>query len=170
MARLQQVLAVSADGYVAKGPDDDMRWTGPADKAVFRMLTFTGNAKLGVSRRTGAMMPGLPGREVVTITRDPRTKNEMTLEQFARHNHKGWLIGGQELCMAAMNASLLSDLWVVRNDRALGPELDYRKEPGIRFALDDILKQGYEKAMTTRVQAEGREVRVDLWREVGHGW
>ena len=65
---LKVILAISHDGYVCRGDEDKMDWTGQSDKQVFRMLTGVGGA-VGVGSRTFKLMPfPLDGRELFCIS------------------------------------------------------------------------------------------------------
>lgn len=95
---LRAIMAVSADGFVCRGPDDDMRWTGSTDKQLFRSQTM--GHVLGAGSTTFAQMPPLPGRTLVRISRDPGLG--MALGDFCREHPDGWLIGGQTVLLSAI--------------------------------------------------------------------
>ena len=110
---LKVVLARSEDGYLAKGPVDDMRWTGPTDKAVFKLLTLVGGT-VAVGRCTASCMPSrLPGRELLTVTRTPDGPGEVTLEQLASKKPGAWLAGGLTVVLAALELDLVDELFLV---------------------------------------------------------
>lgn len=109
---LRGLMAVSADGYVCTGPRDDMRWTGSADKRLFREQTM--GCVVGVGSTTAALMPPLPGRTLVRITREAEGQlpivydgASMALGAFARACPDAWLIGGQTVLLAAIEADLV---------------------------------------------------------------
>ncbi len=109
---LRAIMAVSADGLVSCGPDDDMSWTGSADKQLFRAQTE--GCVLGAGTTTFNQLPHLPGRRVVQITRSvPERRMEsapllaimedrMVLGDFYRAFPDGWLIGGQTVLLSAI--------------------------------------------------------------------
>jgi dihydrofolate reductase len=107
VSRVRAIMAVSADGYVCRGPDDDMRWTGPEDKSLFRSVTD--GSHIGAGTTTWRAMRGLklPNRTLVRITRWPDGELEETLGDFARNHPNGWLIGGQTMLLAAIRADLV---------------------------------------------------------------
>ena len=75
MSSLKLVMAVSKDGFVSLGTNDDMLWTGPDDKRAFRLLTSVGGV-LGAGRRTFEQLPRLKGRRVICLsTRKGFVKN-----------------------------------------------------------------------------------------------
>lgn len=103
---LRGIMAVSADGYVCKGPNDDMRWTGSADKRLFREQTM--DQTVGFGSRTFDLMPKLKGRRMVRISsaaegRLPFPENdEMTLGDFYLNCPDGHLAGGQTVLISAI--------------------------------------------------------------------
>ncbi len=103
---LKLIMAVSADGFVARGPTDDMTWTGSTDKRVFRLLTSVGGV-LGAGRRTFEQLPRLEGRTVVLLSR-----NGMALNDFCRLYPDAWLIGGQEVALEALQLNLVDQAFL----------------------------------------------------------
>lgn len=105
---MRLLLASSADGYLAKGPEDDMKWTGPIDKAVFRLLTLSnGSDILLAGSRTFDQMPKLPGRAMRRISRD-----DLTLEAAKVAYPGAWLIGGPTVARAALELGLVSRAFI----------------------------------------------------------
>ncbi len=111
MPGLRLVMAMSGDGFVARGPGDDMSWTAPEDKRLFSLVTRTRGALCVVSDRTRRQMPTtLPGRRLVTIRRSPDTfgsPDDMTLESAAETTDGAWLLGGQTLALEAIRRDLV---------------------------------------------------------------
>ena len=110
---MKLIMAVSGDGFVAKGPDDDMSWTGPIDKAVFKLLTSTSDV-LAVSAKSLEMMPKqLPGRgRIYALSTDPR--RGIQLEDFAAMFPDAWLLGGQDLALYAMKNGFVDKAYLCR--------------------------------------------------------
>ncbi|QDP53515.1 MAG: hypothetical protein GOVbin4933_61 [Prokaryotic dsDNA virus sp.] len=106
-------MAVSGNGFVATGPNDDMSWTGPIDKAVFKLLTSTSDV-LAVSSKSLEMMPeNLPGRgKLYGLSTDPR--KGVQLEDFAALFPDAWLLGGQELALYAMKNGFVDRAYICR--------------------------------------------------------
>jgi dihydrofolate reductase len=155
---LKLIMAVSADGYLADGPDDDMSWTGKLDKLVFKLLTSVGGP-LGAGRRTFMSLPNLPGRELVCLT--SRTGHDlfvhkpnfkpallgpekptavpkdaavvahrlMTLRKFERCCSGGWLIGGPETAAAAVDMGLVAEAVMCHGSVQLGGGIPDRLSP-----------------------------------------
>jgi len=117
---MKLIMAVSGNGYVANGPEDDMSWTGPIDKAVFKLLTSTSDV-LAVSAKSLQYMPkALPGRgKLYGLSTDPR--RGVQLEDFAAMFPDAWLLGGQELAMFAMKNGFVDRAYICRG---LGTHID----------------------------------------------
>lgn len=125
MSKLKLVMAVSKDGFVSLGPDDDMLWTGPDDKRAFRLLTSVGGV-LGAGRRTFENLPRLKGRDVVCLSTQPvsggplwypifdgpLSERTMPLHLFARAFPTGWLIGGQTVALEALVLGLVDQVFL----------------------------------------------------------
>lgn len=130
---MRLVLAVSADGFLAKDSTDDMKWTGPLDKAVFRLLTLSDNNPLLLAGRvTYDQMPPLPGRRMVKLSRSPTVTNENDLiistnldRAAALWQSKAWLIGGPGVAMEALKKGYVT--------RAFICESAVKLESGIPF-------------------------------------
>ena len=108
---MRLLLAVSADGHFAKGPDDDMSWTGADDKALFRALTSVGGLCC-IGRRSAAHTPSkMIGRELkVLSTADGHWRLH---EASAARDYSGgraWLLGGPTLAMKALEENRLSEI------------------------------------------------------------
>jgi len=164
---MKLIMAVSGDGFVAKGPDDDMSWVGPIDKAVFKLLTSTSDV-LAVSAKSLEYMPKeLPGRgRLFGLSTDPR--RGVPLEDFAAMYPNAMLLGGQELGLYAMKNGFVDKAYICRalNAQADGPQSirdkltdyfarrRYTKGRGswwdqtMRVKMDDLLVEVYERGST----------------------
>ncbi len=100
---MKLLLAASADGFLCKGLDDDMKWTGPNDKAVFKLLTLADGMPLLAGSRTKKMLPTLPHRKVFGISHI----GGMNLEQAQLTFPDSYLIGGPTIAMAAIEAGFI---------------------------------------------------------------
>lgn len=104
---MKLILAVSADGFVAKGPVDDMSWTGKLDKAIFKLLTLSGNNQLWAGYTTYCQMPILAHRTVHPISRDNEKGYSLSSNLFKEDD---WLIGGQTVAIEAIKSNLIDEL------------------------------------------------------------
>lgn len=107
---MRLLLASSIDGYLARSPMDDMKWTSSIDKAVFRLLTLS-NADdvLLAGSRTFDQMPKLPWRRMERLSRGP---NGLGLVEAASRWPSAWLIGGPEVSVAALRLGLITRAFV----------------------------------------------------------
>lgn len=129
---MRLIMAVSQDGYVARGPRDDMKWTPGVDKRLFKLLTSVGFAPLAAGRKTAELMPSLNGRPVIGISRNPQMgSGHVTLEEFYAFNPNAWLIGGQDLARSAIKKNYVDQVFLCRNQIYLG-----RPEEGIKLHTD----------------------------------
>lgn len=121
-SKLKLIMAVSADGFVAKGAKDDMRWTGFTDKQVFRLLTAS-HPILLVGRQTFDIMPPLPWRRVIPLSRDP--DKGISLEQAVAEYPGAWLGGGAQVAQAALEADLVETSYVCHTSAMLGEGIPF---------------------------------------------
>jgi dihydrofolate reductase len=169
---MRLILAVSADGFLATGPDDDMSWTGPDDKAAFRLLTSVGGV-YGAGSTTFDQMPALPGRRGYRITRNPGSaraplESSMTLGRFAHAFPDAWLLGGPTVALEALRTGMVDQVYLCRTDRALWPSSD----PSADAIRDEVtpwlMSRGEMQNAGTAWRRAQRikfgEITVDAWR------
>lgn len=101
---MKLLMAVSADGYLCSGPDDDMIWTGTTDKLLFRMLTSVGGV-CAVGLNTYHLMPALDSRQLI-----PLSRHGYTLERLQEEHPDAWLLGGPTIAKAALDAGLVTEV------------------------------------------------------------
>ena len=149
---MRLILAVSETGILARGRDDNMRWTGPDDKTVFRLLTMTSGGVCLAGMRTYQMLPELKGRTVLPLS---RTRDGMTLEEAEALHPNAWLLGGVDVAESALRAGLVTEAYLCWNQAHL--------------PLDDQSSL-YHVSRLTRFMppptesVRAREVRVDCYR------
>lgn len=129
---MKLLMAVSRNGYVAKGPVDDMTWTGPDDKAVFKLLTSTGDI-LAASAQTVEQMPStLEGRgQLYALSRDPR--KGVQLEDLAPMAPNAWLLGGPTIAMYALRNGFVDRVFL----SIVPAQIDVDQHPG---AIEDQVR------------------------------
>jgi len=114
---MKLIMATSADGFIARGPDDDMKWSGSLDKLIFKLLTCTSGGQLGAGSTTYDQMPKqLNGRTLHCISRNipNRSRKCISLSQFYTVYPQGWLIGGQTIALTALEENLIHEVFLVR--------------------------------------------------------
>ena len=131
---MKLIMAISRNGYVARSASDDMSWTGPIDKAVFKLLTST-HPVLAVSAKTLEYMPkSLPGRgKRYALSTDPR--KGVSLEDMTRFAPDAWLLGGQEIALYALKNGFVTKAYLCIADTDVEPG------PG---AIQDRLRPYFE--------------------------
>jgi dihydrofolate reductase len=111
---------VSADGFVCRGPDDDMSWTCRQDKTLFRMVTTQARV-LGAGSVTYDIMHSstvrLDNRLLVRLTRIDDSSAGLALSEFARRYPNGCVVGGQRLMRLAIESGLVTSLMLCHNER-----------------------------------------------------
>lgn len=176
---LKLIMAVSADGYLARGPSDDMAWTGGADKAVFRLLTSVG-ADCAAGRRTWEQMPDLPHRRLVPLTRQEgrlvhkasdatgaRPELSMCLGSFAHAHPNGWLLGGPSVAYEALDVGLVDQVYLCRSPAVLHGEQPAFRPPYRDEVTPWLMSRGESHnagipwRRAHRIQLDG--VTVDCW-------
>lgn len=149
---MRLLLASSADGYLARGPEDDMKWTGPIDKAVFRLLTLSnGNDVLLAGSRTFDQMPKLPGRTMERLSRKGEDgtadswKEGTSLEAAAACWPDAWLIGGPTVAREALQLGLVRRAFICVSPVELGSGMHAREleqffpaEPEFTIKVGDV--------------------------------
>lgn len=143
---MKLLIAVSADGFVATGPSDNMRWTGLQDKAVFRLLTLTSDQVLLAGRVTAELMPTLSGRTLVPLSLG---KGGISLEEASIYYPDAWLIGGYTVALEALHRGYIKEAIISRVGSSIGS--GYRFEP-----LAELLPE----RPCSRVVFEGVEVQI----------
>ena len=141
---MKLVMAISADGFVAKNDHDTMEWLGHTDKKVFRILTGVGGI-CAAGRVTADILPHLGARRVIRLTRDG-----MTLDHVAGLYPNAWLLGGQ---IAAINAFLRGYIQEVHLCRSMVkiktgiPEMitPWLKKPVMITPIDNVILEVYRR-------------------------
>lgn len=105
---MKLLLASSADGYLCRDALDDMKWTGKLDKAIFKLLTLSGEPLLA-GTTTFNQMPQLQGRDLIQVSRGT---GENTLENLAQQFPNAWVIGGPTLARAALEKGLIDTAYI----------------------------------------------------------
>jgi dihydrofolate reductase len=148
---MRLIMAVSSDGYVARCHGDTMDWLGRDDKAVFRLLTATGDRALACGTGTAPLLPPMVGRKVYALSRD-----DYGLSHFEQSHPNGWLIGGQTIALSALGQMYLSEVHLCRSDRMAFPV-----DGAIRDLITErLMRENWDCDMKTRVG----DVVVEAWR------
>ena len=119
---MKLLMAVSRDGFLATGPNDDMRWTGKMDKAIFKLLTLANDYPIFAGWKTAQMMPPLHNRVV-----HPLSHAGMTLESAAENYPSGWLIGGPTIALEALKLGLITQAILCRGPTILRDGISFHE-------------------------------------------
>lgn len=167
---MRLLLAVSKSGALASGPDDDMKWTGPMDKAIFRLLTSVDRvcAVGSVTRKT--MPAHLDHRDLWTITRAPpqALKKEISLDSVIRWDHncgnRLWLLGGPTLAYICLAKGVVNEVHLVTNTQG-GPD----NSPNGPYHLAAIHAHMTEFSEKNKMTTWFGHHRHDCWRKHSFG-
>lgn len=116
---MQLILGTSNDGVVSLHPTDDMKWLGPDDKRVFKLLSLCSEFPLAVSDKTAKSMPKLIGRNLVCLSR-----NGITLQDYYNWFPNGILIGGLTIAQIAVDLGFINRAHICRSDVILPKDLN----------------------------------------------
>lgn len=142
---MRLILAESADGFLAKPGADDMSWTGPTDKKLFKLFTLAGpGSVLLTSAITVQCMPQLWRRSLALVSRQT-----FPLRLAQATYPDAWLIGGPTLALAAVQEGLCTQVVLCTNRAQLGAGIS---SAPLRGALG-----------TPDMECRIEDVRVQLW-------
>ena len=82
---MKAIFVESLNGYLAKGPNDDMSWTPTLDKKIFKLLSFALGGIYFCSKRTFNLLP-----EVMTT--DPNRHFEIVDHHY---NNDDWYLASK---------------------------------------------------------------------------
>lgn len=124
------LCAISPDGFMATGPNDDMNWTPRIDKRIFQLVSSINNGICFVSEQTKKNMPqNLRGRTLIPISR-----TGLTLQLAGKNFPNSLIVGGPTLLKAASHLGLIDELIINQVNTSLSPFLSTPKEYKFPFA------------------------------------
>ena len=125
---MRLLMAISADGFVAKSEHDSMTWLGSLDKHIFRILSAVGGV-CGIGRKSLACITTplpWPGRTLIPLSSHGGIGGGTTLTEFYEVHPDAWLLGGQTLALQAFELGYISEVHLCRSTIKIGsgiPEL-----------------------------------------------
>jgi len=127
------IYAISNNGYMARGPNDDMSWTSSLDKKIFNLLT-TAFGDCVSSKTSYHLLPQKmrddPMRNIYIAERT----GKKSLVELNRRNPKIVLIGGPTILKAAYDLNILHTIIVTK------VKIDIMGDPKYKDPLADVLK------------------------------
>ncbi len=119
------ILVESANGYMAKGPNDTMSWTPVLDKQIFRLLT-TINKVCVCSKHTYTLLPQKmlsdPAREFI----EAEKVGSKSLPALNNINKDAYLIGGPMFLKEAYNMSVIDTIIISTTKTPIEPNERYK--------------------------------------------
>lgn len=109
---MKAIFVESGNGYLAKGPDDDMSWTPSLDKKIFKLLTYVYGGICVCSKRTYELLPlKMRNDSNRTFICADRTGSR-SLQHLNILFPNAVLIGGPTFLKAAFDAGVI-DIFIV---------------------------------------------------------
>jgi dihydrofolate reductase len=149
------IAAISPDGYMAQGANDNMSWTPKIDKKIFQLISSLNNGICFVSEQTMKNMPqNLPGRTLI-----PLSRKGLTLQLAEKMFPNSLLIGGPTLLRAANQLNLIDEL-IINQVNYLKPFRDIPEE--YRFPFEEL-----QHIITNKIiSIEFGDVTTSIYRNV----
>jgi dihydrofolate reductase len=150
------ICAISPDGYMAQGPNDNMSWTPKIDKKIFQLISSLNNGICFVSEQTMKNMPqNLIGRTLIPISR-----KGLTLQLAEKMFPNSLLIGGPTLLRAANQLNLIDELIINQVNTSLQPFIGVSEE--YRFPFEEL-----QHIITNKIiSIEFGDVTTSIYRNV----
>lgn len=109
---MKAVFVESLNGYLARGPNDDMSWTPSLDKKLFKLLTFAYGAVCVCSRRTFDLLPENVRMDKKRMFLVAKRSGDMSLWQLNHDFPNAVLVGGPVFMRAAYDLGVI-DTFVI---------------------------------------------------------
>lgn len=159
------LYAVSFNGYMADGPDDDMKWTGKLDKKIFKLLT-TISRDVVVSKNLYNMLPESvlkdDSRNFLLCDRNNVGK---TLSKYDYWYRPKITIGGPRYIKACLDEKVLDTIIEVE----IKNKIIFANS---RYEKPDLLKYGFKKILTMEFDSKENDeddIRINIYRTNRYG-
>ena len=134
---MKAIFVESLNGYLARGANDDMLWTPPLDKKIFKLLSFAFGGVCVCSAHTYKLLPdamrGDKNRRFIIADKT----GENSLVALNKKYPNGVLIGGPRFLTAAYNVGVIDTFIITTVNKVIAGAPEY-KNP---FA-ESLVKQG----------------------------
>ena len=116
---MKAIFVESKNGYLAKGPEDDMTWTPSLDKKIFKLLTYVYGGVCVVSPHTYQLLPKKmlyegDRRFIIAEKYGPRS-----LYNLNKAYPDAVLIGGPKFLKAAYDAKVIDTFIVTTTENVI---------------------------------------------------
>lgn len=150
---MKALYATSFNGYMATGPDDDMSWTGTADKQLFKLITTVAKECV-ISKNLSVMLPD-------KVLRDPNRKFIICDRNIEERNLKRcnfWykdsiLLGGPLFIKEALGEDVL--------DMVIECVVQDVIFANIRYEKPNLEKYGFKISYT--ISLDNNKLKVNVW-------
>lgn len=116
---MKAIFVESSNGYLAKGPDDDMSWTPSLDKKIFKLLTYVYGGVCICSKRTYELLPlKMRNDSNRTFICADRTGSR-SLQHLNMLFPNAVLIGGPTFLKAAFDAGVIDTFIVTTVEKTI---------------------------------------------------
>ena len=148
---MKAIFVESSNGYLAKGPDDNMSWTPLLDKKIFKLLTYVYGGICICSKRTYGLLPlKMRNDSNRTFICADRT-GPRSLQHLNMVFPNAVLIGGPTFLKAAFDAGVIDTFIVTTVEKTIKNNSKYENP-----FLDILLTAG----QIGEVEFEGLTVRL----------
>ena len=150
---MKAIFVESYNGYLAKGPNDDMSWTPSLDKKIFKLLTYAYGGVCVVSRNTYQLLPKkmLHDGNRKFIIAEKCGPN--SLYKLNMYYPDAVLIGGPRFLMAAYEANVIDTFIITTTEARIHNNAQYENpfidvllnlEPECTIKFDTMTIRVYE--------------------------
>lgn len=148
---MKAIFVESYNGYLAKGPEDDMKWTPKLDKQLFRLLTCAFGGVCVCSRHTYSLLPDIMKLDENRTFIVAERAGINSLYNLNKRFPNAVLVGGPAFLKAAYKAKVI-DTFIVTTINATIKNNSKYENP----FLDVLLKL----EASCEIKLEGMTVRV----------
>lgn len=149
---MKAIFVESLNGYMAKGPDDDMLWTPSLDKKIFRLFTSAYGGVCICSRNTYNLLPrkmiGDVNRRFIVATRTGQT----TLRSLNKIYPNAVLIGGPTFLKSAFDEGVIDTFIVTTVKKSIKNNERYENP-----FIDELIK------LDTQCEVDFNEMTVRIY-------
>ena len=152
---MKALYATSFNGYMAKGPDDDMSWTGKVDKQLFKLITTVAQVCV-ISKNLSNMLPDKvlkdPNRKFIICDKDVDERN---LRKCNFWYSDAILLGGPLFIKEALKEDVI--------DMVIECVVQDVIFANTRYEKPKLEEYGFKVSYTLDL---GNELKVNIWGKI----